>query len=560
MTTATLDLNALLAQADAAAGAGDWSTAQLQLAQARVLAPHDAGIATGLGISLLRLGRLPDALAEFQHAAMLAPDNAESLNNLGFASALNGQAEAAEAAFIGALECDPDHGAATRNLAQLYLDLNRLQEGVGLLVARVRAVPDDADALHLLGTCYEEVDDLESARALFRQAVAQRPTDPDFQAALARVSPAQPEAVLARPGLSDKLARLKGRNGQTPPAPSKTQPVDAAAVRPIAVTFYGIGETSDATRLGVPANALADLQHHVKLTRTPEVGDLRTFDVFVFSRPHLSGEHMHALKQARAAGKRVIVDVETDTFALPGDHPRRPYLASADALANLELALAQADLVTVASQHLAQALAPRCSSVAVVPSGWSPANAWWTKPGPAHTGVTLGWVGDPSQDLDLLEIADTLHATLRAHPNARIAIAGSPAAYQAFDDVPEARKLFLPMVGPDDFPYLLAHFDVLLAPVRQRGYACVGSDQRLMEAGARALPWIASPAPAYAEWTSGGVFCSTATDWAKALEHALDNDAWRRTASQAGREAAQARRASAIGALWQKLLTDPTAR
>ncbi len=546
MTTATLDLNLLLDRADAFAGAGDWTNAHRQLAQARVLAPHDASVATGLGISLLRLGQLPEALVEFQHAAQLSPNSAEIHNNLGFAYALNGQADPAEAAFLEALECEPEHGAATRNLAQLYLDLNRLQEGVGLLVSRVRSAPDDAEALHLLGTCYEEVDDIESARALYRQAVSLRPTEVEFQTALARVSPSQPEAILAKPGLGDKLARLK--------ANAPKVPVTVAPVRPTTFAFYGTGELSDAARLSIPANALADLRHRVKLTRTPDAADLNDFDVFVFSRPHLSGELMHALKKARAADKRVIVDLESDPFSLAGDHPRRSYLANPEALANLELALAQADLVTVASEHLAQAIAQRCRRVAVAPSGWSPANAWWTKPAPEHTGLVLGWFGDPSQDRDLDEIAETLHAVLHARPETHLAIAGSPSAYQLFEDVPEARKLFLPMVGPDDFPYLLAHFDVLLNPIRLRDQAWLGTDQRLMEAGARGLPWIASPAPALTGWTAGGVFCNTPAEWRSTLERLIDDPAWRRSLAQAGRERAETRRAPEIGVLWQHLI------
>ncbi len=557
MTTATFDLQSLLNSADASAGAGDWATAQQHLAQARILAPHDAGVATGLGISLLRLGRLPDALGEFQHAVQLAPNNAEMYNNLGFACALNGQAEAAESAFLSALEQDPEHGAATRNLAQLYLDLDRLQEGVALLVSRVRSVPDDAEALHLLGTCYEEVEDLESARALYRQAVSLCPTEPEFQTALARVAPAQPEAVLARPDLSDKLARLKASARQAPATstPNGTSG-NQAPTHPAAVAFYGTGESSDATRLGVPANALADRRHRVKLTRTPDADDLNQFDVLVFSRPHLSSELMHTFKRAQSAGRKIIVDVVCDDFALPADHPRRSYLASREALGNLELVLAQADLVTTASTHLAAALSSRCRRTAVAPSAWSPANAWWTRPAPAHAGTVLGWVGDPSQDLDLVSIHDAICAVIKSRPHVHLAIAGSPTAYQLFDDVPEPRKLFLPMVGPDDYPYLLAHFDVLMAPVRHEAWACIGSDQRLMEAGARSLPFAASPAPALAEWASGGVFCATTDEWTTQLNRLVDENAWRGELARAGHELAQSRRAEAVGAFWHELIGD----
>ena len=555
MTTATYDLQSLLDSADACAGAGDWAAVQQHLAQARILAPHDAGVATGLGISLLRLGRLPDALTEFQVAVQLAPNNAETYNNLGFACALNGQADAAEAAFLNALEQDPENGAATRNLAQLYLDLDRLQEGVALLVSRVRSAPDDADALHLLGTCYEEVEDLESARALFRQAVSLRPTEAEFQTALARVAPTQPEAVLARPGLSDKLARLKA-NRQKPTAEPEVRPAPAVpaaepAERRAAVAFFGTGEVSDATRLTIPANTLADLRHRVKLSRTPDAEDFDTFEVFVFSRPHLSGELLHAFRRARTQGKTVIVDVDTDYFNMPADHPRRGYLASREALAGLEMVLAQADLVTVPSAHLAQALKPRCERTAIMPSGWTPTLKWWTTPAPTHSGFVLGWVGDPSQDLDLADIHDAVYTVLRSRPELHLAVAGSPGAYQAFDDVSESRKLFLPMVGAEDFPYLLAHFDVLLNPVRPSSWSALGSAQRLMEAGARGLAWLASPAPALTEWSAGGAFCSTTSEWVAAIERLIDDDAWRESLCRAGREQAQSRRAEAIGRLWQ---------
>jgi len=559
MTTASLDLHNLLERADACAGSGDWSGAQRQLSQARVLAPHDAGVATGHGISLLRLGRLPDALAEFQHAARLAPDNAEVQNNLGFACALNGQAEPAESAFRSALDIDPEHGAALRNLAQLYLDQDRLQEGVGLLVSRVRSAPDDAEALYLLGTCYEEVDDAESARTLYRQALALRPEDPEFQTALARVAPTQPEAVLARPGLSEKLARLKvakkASASTESAAPSQPTALPAAAQKPAAVAFYGAGEQSDAVRLTVPANALADRRHRVKLSRTPSTPDLQDFDIFVFSRPHLSGEHLQFLKEARGAGKTVVVDLDTDYFALASDHPRRSYLAGGEALALLELALSQADLVTAATEHLAEALRPRCRRVEVVGGGWSPSNTWWTKPGQAHPGVVLGWVGDPSQDRDLAEITPLLQALLHERPEAQLAIAGSPGAYQAFDAVPETRKLFLPMVGPDDFPYLLAHFDALLVPVRERDHAALGNDQRLMEAGARGLPWLASPAPALTGWSAGGQYCATTADWVEALKRMVDDFAWRQELRHAGRAAAASRRADQIGARWEAVIS-----
>jgi tetratricopeptide (TPR) repeat protein len=77
------------------------------LEQARQTAPDDAGLATDLGVALLRAGKPELALGEFGRALALEPGSATALHNRGLALLMLGQREAAQADFRRALEKDP---------------------------------------------------------------------------------------------------------------------------------------------------------------------------------------------------------------------------------------------------------------------------------------------------------------------------------------------------------------------------------------------------------------------------------------------------------------------
>ena len=201
--------DSLLEQADVCARAGQWQQTLDLLSRAAGLEPQHAGVVTGQGTCLIKLGRPGEALDYFRRAAALAPASPEAHNNLGVTYALLHDVPAAEGAYRMALQCVPDHEPAWKNLAQLYIEAGRFDEGVPLLVRFIRAHREDAEALTLMGTCYEEGVDNESALLMYKEALKFQPDNALAKAGLARLAPAPDLTHIARPEHAKKLAALK---------------------------------------------------------------------------------------------------------------------------------------------------------------------------------------------------------------------------------------------------------------------------------------------------------------------------------------------------------------
>jgi glycosyltransferase involved in cell wall biosynthesis len=324
------------------------------------------------------------------------------------------------------------------------------------------------------------------------------------------------------------------------------------------VVFYGPGEFSDGVRLLAPAAGLAQAGHRVKVTRTPEPGDVKDFDVFVFARPMASPALSEALQVCRQAGKRVIVDVDDDFHNLPSDHPQYANWGPGNpaALAVLEMALAQADGVTVASAALAERYRPFAKRLFVVPSGWQRSNPLWDKPAPRRNTLNIGWIGGAADVADLNSIKPDVIQLVRQTPELLLVLGGDPAAFSAFDTLPELRRLFLPMALFEDYPYMLAHCDVLLAPARDIEFNRAKSDLKLVEAGVRRIPWVASPNPAYMAWGVGGLWADKPGEWLEALRKLVSDRVLRQTLGLAGRQKAETRESARLAEFWQAVLND----
>jgi len=311
-------------------------------------------------------------------------------------------------------------------------------------------------------------------------------------------------------------------------------------------------------RLLAPAAGLAKAGHRVKAARAPDAADLNEFDVFVFARPMASPALAEALAACRKAGKRVVVDLDEDFHQLPSDHPQYAAWGPGNpaALQALEAALAQADVVTAASSTLADRYRPFAKRLVVVPGGWQSANALWDKPAPGRSTVNVGWIGGKPDLADLNSISADVMDAVRQAPDVRLVIGGEPAAFSAFDALPEQRRLFLPLPLFEDYPYLLAHFDVVLAPMRETRYNQAKSDLRLVEAGVRRIPWVASPTPAHAEWGVGGLLADKPGEWLQALKKLVNDGALRQTLGRAGRQKAETRESARLAETWQAILYD----
>jgi glycosyltransferase involved in cell wall biosynthesis len=129
-------------------------------------------------------------------------------------------------------------------------------------------------------------------------------------------------------------------------------------------------------------------------------------------------------------------------------------------------------------------------------------------------------------------------------------IGGDAGIWHLFADLPEERRSFASMMPFEAYPSLLAHFDVLLAPLCDNDFNNAKSDIKLLEAGIRRIPWVASPRAAYRAWGVGGLFAEAPGEWQSALTRLAQDANLRRQLGQDGRERANTREARSIAERW----------
>ena len=550
----------ILAKANQDAQQGKWEDALASLEIAVQTEPTHTGALSGLATCLITLNRAGEALPYLERVASLLPESADAYNNLGLGYTLDGQVDKAEQAYLSATQLDGEHIQAWKNLAVLYLQQERYVEGIQILAAVVQAHPEEVEATELLAQCYAAGEDYASARVLYEQIQRIEPDHPGARQALQSLPrPAFDPTRIARPEHARKLAALKGLTNLQPDAANKPAGNGAniqvsGIIQPI--VFYGTGEVSDGVRLGVPAQGLLQEGFRVKVSRIPQTEDFDLFHVFIFSRPHLSPILMKFMHLCKQAGKRVVMDLDDDFHHVPQDHPGYSSVGPGNpaSLRLLEEAISAADILTVATPVLADRYGALAKRVVVIPNGWNRKNPLWEKPAPTRSTVNIGWAGTITHRQDVALIKREVVHLMRDMPNTLLAIGGDYAVFEAFRAIPESRRLFLPMSPFEDYPYMLAHFDILLAPLRLNTFNESKSDIKLLEAGIRRIPWIASSTPAYQEWEIGGILAKKEGDWYAALKKLVTHADLRQELGQAGWEKAQTRTEAQIATKWREAL------
>ena len=144
---------------------------------------------------------------------------------------------------------------------------------------------------------------------------------------------------------------------------------------------------------------------------------------------------------------------------------------------------------------------------------------------------------------------------IRDNKKALLVIAGDLKALEPFKKLPDDQKTFLPFTGIDDYPYLMSQFDALLMPLKKTAYNNAKPDTRLMEAGVRRIPWIASRIPSFEDWNVGGLFAGKST-WYESLKKIYLNEDLRIELGEAGRRKAEERLAAYVTTTFTDLVNN----
>lgn len=279
-------------------------------------------------------------------------------------------------------------------------------------------------------------------------------------------------------------------------------------------------------------------------------------DVVITSNPHTNPMLIESLSTLSVAGIPIILDLDTDFEKQPASHQEynTKGLGNQTRSNVYASAISMARMVSVPSELQAASLKTLVSNVCVIPDGWSQQNKLWDKNPHPHKTINIGWVGTSGQLEDLLFIRRFIIRIVREFPNTRIVIIGNPQAYRLFENLPENRRMYLPVVAHEEFPYLLSQIDVLLVPLRTLPYNISLPDTILVEAGAKGIPWIASPISSFRRWQAGGIISESLDEWHLNLRHLIMDDEIRRTLGEAGKHAAKTREMNYVGKLWLEVI------
>ncbi len=331
-----------------------------------------------------------------------------------------------------------------------------------------------------------------------------------------------------------------------------------APQRPLRLLFLGPVDEEPHSRQHLAVRALAEQNCETVISQGLPPDDLRGYDLVIAYRPHADPTCMEAMAACVAARLPLLLNLDADYEKLPLDHPdyEELGLGSAPRARAYTSALMLADMVCVPSRVLANALSALGHHVRLVPECLPLEMKRWPRLSPSPHTLNLGWIGQPGQVEDVARVRRMILRVMREFPQVNLVIAGDPRVYQLFDSLPESRRLYLPLVGGEDLPYLLGQVDILLVPLRPTPFNETLSERRLLEAGRMGIPWIASPIPAYVEWHEGGLIASDPDEWHTCLRQLVLDANLRSALGKAGWEKAHTRNLEALGKLWLSVIEE----
>jgi Flp pilus assembly protein TadD len=134
--------------------------------------PDDADAIIGRGIIQRKLNRIHEAEKTLRRAILLKPDVAEVHLNLGIVLGALGKLVEAESVTRRAIELEPGNHAALHHLAKVLVDLDRLEEAEVVVRRALALRPDDAEAHLDLGNVLMKLGRPDQAGIAYRCAVA----------------------------------------------------------------------------------------------------------------------------------------------------------------------------------------------------------------------------------------------------------------------------------------------------------------------------------------------------------------------------------------------------
>lgn len=314
-----------------------------------------------------------------------------------------------------------------------------------------------------------------------------------------------------------------------------------------------LGNTVSDMRMHFAARHLERAGYEVEvLSQVPHFKTVQ-HDGFIISRPGI--QMIDFIGVALATGKPVIVDMDDNFKLIPPENPAYSIIGRG----NLDYVTALYNMiksVTMLTAPKPEILTAYERYGEVIPNGWDEENELWKVDNVERDGfINIGWAGTTTHRQDFQLVLPALKQILSEREDVRVVIGGDPAIYNEFWEFSERKKLFLVGTPYERYPLMFAFWDMLLAPLEDTEFNRYKSDIKLVEAGARGIPWIASPLPQYERWATGGILTPD-SGWIGSLMALIDNGEFRQSLAEQGKAQALTRTSAEIGKLWVNIVKE----
>jgi len=216
-----------------------------------------------LGVALTLLGRLDEAIENFQQALALKPDFPEAHGGLGNALRLQGRLQEAASQYEKMLAMRPDDAGAHNNFAGVLMMLGRANEAIAQYALAIAAKPNYAETHFNLGNTFDAIGDPAKAAIAYQTALTIRPDFPQAHNKLGDVlqklgRPIEAEAHYRRAiGIAPNVAHSHRNLGDVLAALNRNQEAILAYKRAITL---GCADAKMYNRLGVAHNILGETE------------------------------------------------------------------------------------------------------------------------------------------------------------------------------------------------------------------------------------------------------------------------------------------------------------
>ncbi len=137
-----------------------------------------------LGDYYLKLGRVPDAMLQYEEALEINPNLVDANFNLGVYLFQNGRWAEGMAHYWKAQEIDPNFAAAHANLGSALAQMGRLDDAIAQFRMALEIDPRDAEVHYDLGVAYSRTGRVDEAIFQYQKAIE---INPNFSLALANL-------------------------------------------------------------------------------------------------------------------------------------------------------------------------------------------------------------------------------------------------------------------------------------------------------------------------------------------------------------------------------------